>query len=96
MWKRGGEDHRSVDTRGSAEARRRRRAALVSAHGYLHRGQLRVRCHHCGKRSFAASSSRWQVDRYPICGHDGGKYELGNVVISCGKCNGGRCAGCRR
>lgn len=33
----------------------------------------------------------WEVDRFPICGHDGGRYVRGNIVPSCPSCNAKRC-----
>jgi len=88
---RGGEDHRTVDSRGSAESRRRRRAHLIDKHGFRLDGErgIWVACHHCAA-PFRASSRDWQVDRFPIPGHAGGRYTRDNIVISCGPCNGGR------
>jgi hypothetical protein len=34
---------------------------------------------------------KWQVDRFPICGHVGGGYGRENIVISCKACNARRC-----
>lgn len=38
-----------------------------------------------------AEGKTWQVDRFPVCGHLGGKYVRGNIVIACPTCNAGRC-----
>lgn len=70
--------------------------------------QTRVRCHHCPRIMRAAPVKRlikagpyagtygqfysWEVDRWPVCGHDGGKYVRGNIVPACRKCNGTRCS----
>jgi hypothetical protein len=52
-----------------------------------------VPCFHCGRRL-----RKPQIDRYPICGHDGGSYRRGNIVPSCKRCNSRRCIlfACRR
>lgn len=85
---RGGEDHRTVDSRGSSEARRRRRAYLYEKHAV--RGW--IPCHHCGVKMRAGEM---QVDRFPVCGHDGGRYTRDNIVPACATCNGSRCNGCK-
>lgn len=74
------------DIRGSAADRRARRAWLLSQGD----GKT-VPCHHCGK-----PLNRWtlQVDRFPICGHDGGRYTRDNIVPACGRCNRTRCPRC--
>jgi hypothetical protein len=46
-----------------------------------------VWCFHCGRKC----RTRWEVDRYPVCGHDGGRYVRGNVVPACRPCNLRRC-----
>lgn len=51
-----------------------------------------VPCYHgCGTR---VTSGTMHVDRYPVCGHDGGRYTRGNIVPSCRSCNATRCDGC--
>lgn len=59
-----------------------------------------IPCFHCGKRMHARPASgrrHWEVDRFPVCGHDGGRYVIGNVVPSCKPCNATRCGyDCRR
>ena len=78
--------------RGSSYDRRRRRAWLVETFGLRNaRGRIAwVVCHHCGRR-MRASAGVWEVDRFPVCGHAGGSYRRGNIVISCPDCNK-RCA----
>ena len=57
-------------------------------------------CAHCGKRMRArprrdaagAWRRTWEIDRFPLCGHEGGRYVRGNMVVSCKGCNGRRCA----
>lgn len=68
---------------GNSYDRRRRRAWIMETFG---NGKT-VPCFHCGRRL----RSRFEVDRYPICGHAGGRYTRDNIVPSCGKCNVGRC-----
>lgn len=84
----------SRNLRGSSHDRRRRRERLVEQNGWGRavRGFAHawVACHWCKRRMRAASKS-WEVDRHPVCGHDGGRYVRGNVVISCPACNGTRC-----
>lgn len=77
---------RAHDRRGNNRDRKARRDWLYARHrvpgGY-------VLCRWCGRRM----RTRWQVDRWPVCGHKGGSYTRDNVVISCPKCNEGRCKG---
>lgn len=82
----------SRNLRGSSYDRRQRRQWLVEQFGVPNRigEKTRVCCHHCGCMMRAISAS-WQVDRYPICGHHGGRYVRGNIVVSCGPCNEKRC-----
>lgn len=82
----------SRNIRGSSYRRRRRREWMIEKFGIPNKAgkKTRVRCHHCGCIMYAAASS-WQVDRYPTCGHMGGRYILGNIVVSCGPCNTARC-----
>lgn len=77
--------------RGSASDRRRRREWLVECQGIPRRKdgrKTRVRCFHCGR---AVRADKFEVDRFPVCGHDGGRYVRSNVVASCKRCNAGRC-----
>ncbi len=100
--RRGSGDRAAGDPRGSSYDRRRRRERIVEEFGV---GAARdpsrkvwVYCHHCPRR-MRASGHAWEVDRFPVCGHDGGRYTWGNVVPSCKPCNGTRCgvrgAACR-
>jgi len=87
----------SRKVRGNSYSRRARRLFLINKFGIRTKaGKLYwVLCHHCGKR-MRAGSSRWEVDRWPICGHAGGRYTRDNIVISCQLCNRGRCSRCPR
>jgi len=70
---------------GNSYDRRARRARLwreLSANE-------QIKCHHCPR---LMSKEEFEVDRFPICGHDGGRYVIGNVVPSCPECNRDRCA----
>lgn len=73
----------SRNIRGNSRDRARRREWLMKQFG---NGKT-IPCFHCGKRM----RTRWEVDRYPICGHEGGRYVRGNIVPSCIKCNNRRC-----
>ena len=86
---RGGEDHRKFDTRGSSKSRARRREIMLTEHAYFVDDEVRVDCHHC---QISVRHDLAQIDRYPICGHAGGKYSLENLVWACYMCNGGRCS----
>lgn len=53
-----------------------------------------LRCRWCDKLMFRDEedpAQRWQLDRYPVCGHNGGQYRIGNVVPCCPQCNARRC-----
>lgn len=93
----------SRNLRGSSYDRRRRRAWLVEQFGVPARAsrgkkarKFWICCYHCGRR-MRADSRQWEVDRFPVCGHMGGRYVRGNIVPSCPRCNGTRCGrgGCR-
>lgn len=75
------------DHRGPACRRRVRRQWLVDVYGD---GES-VRCHHCPTM---LTVTTLEVDRYPVCGHDGGTYRRDNIVPSCRRCNRRRCASC--
>lgn len=87
----------SRNLRGSSYNRRSRREYLIKKHGVLNAAgeKTRIACFHCGKL-MRASAHTWHVDRYPICGHMGGRYILSNVVPSCGLCNMRRCGDAHR
>lgn len=70
-------------TRGSSYDRRARRAFLMGAFGNGHT----VPCFHCGRRL----RTRFEVDRFPLCGHAGGRYTRDNIVPACPDCNKRRC-----
>jgi hypothetical protein len=74
-----------VDLRGNATDRLRRRIWMVCNPRFRGTGKT-VQCWHCGKRI-----RRFEVDRWPRCGHEGGRYVRSNVVPACRKCNRGRC-----
>lgn len=84
-------DTPGYDRRGSAQARRRRREWLLTAAPFEGDGAA-VPCFHCREPVAAADM---EVDRYPICGHDGGSYRRDNIVPSCRYCNVNRCDGCK-
>lgn len=71
--------------RGSSYDRRRRRAWLVSKYRV---SPAMVECFHCHQR-MRANGGKWEVDRYPIAGKDGGSYRRDNIVIACERCNRG-------
>lgn len=81
------------DPRGNTHDRRVRRDWLLSeAAGFGGSGRT-VPCFHCGSRLRKPT-----VDRYPVCGHLGGRYVRENIVPACKCCNFGRRHGvdCRR
>ena len=85
--------HRShhYDPRGNTHDRRVRREWIMSpAAGFGGNGRT-VPCYHCGSRLRKPT-----IDRYPICGHAGGRYVRGNIVPSCGRCNFRRGNKCKR
>lgn len=59
---------------------------LFEKHGYLNsEGQLVVECAFgCGDELTWAKAT---LDRYPIMGQHGGRYEWGNVRLACVECN---------
>ena len=70
-------------SRGSSYDRRARREWLMQMYG---NGRT-IPCFWCKKKM----RTRFEVDRFPVCGHDGGKYTRDNVVASCSDCNRNRC-----
>ena len=70
-------------TRGSSYDRRARRAFLTEKF----RAPGGVKCFWCSK----VMRKRFEVDRWPLCGHDGGRYTRDNIVPSCPACNNNRC-----
>ena len=94
------------DKRGSSTDRRKRREWLweqrketvIELHDCCsgnpeEREYSFIRCHHC---KTSMSFDQFEVDRFPICGHDGGRYVRNNVVPSCSSCNKNRCPKCRK
>jgi hypothetical protein len=82
----------SRNIRGSSYDRRRRREWLVEQHGIPRKrdgAKTRLPCHHC--RKIMMVDGPFEVDRFPVCGHDGGRYTRDNIVASCVKCNKNRC-----
>ena len=71
-------------TRGSSYDRRARRAFLSEKFGTASGG---VKCFWCDKVMYEP----FEVDRWPVCGHDGGRYTRDNIVPSCSSCNNNRC-----
>ena len=79
------------DKRGKARDRRvRRRWLLSSEAGFSGNGES-VPCFHC---RIELNYRTLEVDRFPVCGHDGGTYRRGNIVPSCRYCNVNRCPRC--
>lgn len=85
-------DTPGYDVRGSAQARRRRRAWLLSADAPFGGDGESVPCLHCTE---LLTNQNMEVDRFPICGHDGGSYRRDNIVPSCRYCNVNRCEACK-
>lgn len=75
------------DTRGNTADRARHKAWLLSPAAPFGGNGWAVPCHHCGRTLTAESM---EVDRFPICGHDGGSYRRGNIVPACIDCNRSR------
>jgi hypothetical protein len=95
----------SANKRGGSRDRRRRREWMIDTFGMprVRDGKkTRVCCVHCRKvmraeparvwtkRGYISRYS-WEVDRFPICGHAGGRYRRGNIVVACIGCNKTRC-----
>ena len=80
--------HNDQDLRGSASDRRARRAWILDRFG----NGVTVKCCHCSKQ---LSATEFEVDRFPLCGHDGGRYTRNNIVPSCRWCNVNRCKKCK-
>jgi len=81
-------NHTDVDIRGNAKNRRQRRQWLLTTFG----DGKSAPCFHCQK---PLTDKTLEVDRYPVCGHDGGRYVHGNIVPACADCNKKRCPTCR-
>lgn len=84
--------HRShhYDYRGNTHDRRVRRDWIMSpAAGFGGNGRT-VPCFHCGARL-----RKPEIDRFPLCGHSGGRYVRDNIVPSCMRCNNRRSIRCR-
>ena len=83
----------NANERGNTHDRKVRRAYLIEKHGIPRKSdgkKTRIRCFHCGQFR-KAEGATWEVDRWPICGHLGGRYTRNNIVPSCCACNK-RCA----
>jgi hypothetical protein len=72
----------SANLRGNTHDRRVRREWLLKTFG---NGKT-CPCRWCGK-----TLRKPQPDRFPKCGHLGGRYTRDNIVPSCAKCNASRC-----
>ena len=73
------------DLRGSNVSRKIRKRWLLREFG---NGETTQCFWQCGKElDFNALT----VDRFPICGHEGGRYVRGNIVPACFQCNRYRC-----
>ncbi len=75
-----GTEHRNET--GNSYDRRRRRERIWRERSV----DDQIKCHHCPR---LMCKDEFQVDRFPVCGHDGGRY--GNTVPSCPECNRDRC-----
>ena len=69
---------------GNSYDRRRRREKLWKK--YARKGW--IKCRHCPRKM---RKRDFEVDRFPVCGHAGGRYTDANTVPSCPKCNRDRC-----
>lgn len=82
------------NTRGSSYDRRRLRAAVVKKFGS--QSGKTVRCfwckHRMRTRTLRHPNGSYELDRWPLCGHDGGRYNIENVVPACTQCNKTRCS----
>lgn len=82
---------------GSVYDRRRRVEWIIETFGIPRKSdgcKTRIACAHCHRVLMVVGSTgnrRWEIDRYPICGHDGGRYVRGNIVPACKPCNTTRC-----
>jgi hypothetical protein len=65
----------SRQVRGNSYDRAARRQFLIDKYGLCTRSGAVywILCYHC-KRRFRATRKRWDVDRWPLCGHAGGRY----------------------
>lgn len=79
---------RKQDLRGNTRDRSRRRRWLLSPAAGFGGDGITVPCTWCPTR---LTYTTLEVDRWPICGHNGGRYSRSNVVPSCGPCNKKRC-----
>lgn len=77
----------NTNDRGSSYDRRARRAYLAELYDL---GGGAVQCFWCLRRV-----REWEVDRWPICGHAGGRYTRDNIVPACRECNAARGVACR-
>lgn len=84
---------REFDLRGNCYDRRRRREWLLNPESGFNGDGVQVPCYHCGR---SVNYGDMDVDRFPICGHDGGRYVRSNIVPSCSTCNRGRCGRCEQ
>lgn len=76
-------------TRGNVYDRYNRKSWLLSPAAGFGGNHRRVPCTWCGRR---LTRRQLQVDRWPLCGHKGGRYVRGNVVPACASCNRTRCS----
>jgi hypothetical protein len=85
--------------RGNTTDRLRRRLwiieVLAAQLGLLSKSGKTIRCFHCPRRMRVQTPKHpygtFEVDRFPLCGHAGGRYVRGNIVPACKPCNGTRC-----
>jgi hypothetical protein len=78
-----------ADGRGNSYDRARRKRWLLSPEaGHGGDGQ-HVDCRWCGRQ---LTADTLEIDRWPVCGHAGGRYVQKNIVPACGECNRTRCS----
>lgn len=77
------------DLRGNSRDRAARKRWLVSPEAGFGGNGRDVPCYWCGTKL-----RKPEADRYPVCGHDGGRYTRDNIVPACRSCNASRCASC--
>jgi hypothetical protein len=88
------------DLRGGAADRRARRRWIIARFGSP--SGKTIKCFWCPKLMRTSTPTHplgvFEIDRWPVCGHEGGTYRRGNIVPACAQCNATRCSkkGCRK
>lgn len=75
--------------RGNTVDRYNRKGWLLSPESGFGGDHRRVPCYWCTRK---LTRRQLTVDRWPVCGHRGGRYVRKNVVPSCTRCNVSRCS----